>query len=79
MKTKLTLSIDKSLIQYAQRQARDDGRSISGMFSDFLRAYKAQAEKHARPSVAAMTGTLKQYKIDDSKTAIRAAYAEKYR
>lgn len=79
MKTKLTLSIDKTLIHYAQQQAKADGNSISGMFSEYLRTRKAQVDKQARVSIAAMTGTLKQYNIDDSKSAIRAAYAKKYR
>ncbi|HEY1835412.1 MAG TPA: DUF6364 family protein [Candidatus Saccharimonadales bacterium] len=78
MKTKLTLSVDKELVQYAQRQARRDGQSISGMFSSFLLNRKSQAEKKTAPRVTTMVGTLKQYPINDSKPAIRAAYAKKF-
>lgn len=78
MKTKLTLSVDKDLAQFAHAQAQKNKRSVSGMFSEYLQAQKEQAEKTALPSVAEMVGTLKNYQIDDSKKAIARAYAKKY-
>lgn len=78
MKTKLTLSVEKELIQFARRQARQDSQSVSSMFSEFLRARKERTEKYAAPRITAMVGTLKQYHIDDSKRAIAAAYAKKH-
>jgi Family of unknown function (DUF6364) len=78
MKTKLTLSVDKELAQYAKQRAQHEGQSVSGMFSSFLRDRKAQVEKTATPNIAAMVGSLKRYNIDDSKAAIRSAYARKY-
>jgi hypothetical protein len=78
MKTKLTLSIDKNLIQFAQRQARRKGTSISGMFSQFLMVQEEQAAQQAVPSVRAMIGALKGYNIDDSKLGVQAAYAKKH-
>jgi len=78
MKTKLTLSIDKDLIQFARQQAQYDSTSVSGMVSDFLTSRKEQAKKKTVPGVEKMVGTLKNYQIDDSKAAIRSAYAKKY-
>ena len=78
MKTKLTLSIDEELVQYARHQARQDGQSVSDMFSSLLLARKSQTERKAVPPVAAMVGTLKRYSIDDSKSAVRTAYAERF-
>lgn len=78
MKTKLTLSVDKELVQFARYQAQSKGKSISGMFSEFLLARKSRADRQAIPTVNEMVGSLKRYDIDDSKTAIRAAYAKKH-
>jgi hypothetical protein len=78
MKTKLTLSIDKDLAQFAHKQAITNKSSVSGMFSEYMLQLKTQTQKAARPSVASMVGTLKDYSIDDSKRAIRTIYAQKY-
>jgi hypothetical protein len=78
MKTKLTLSVDKELVQFARAQVRRDGKSISSTFSDFLLSRKAQTEHQAVPKIRDMVGSLKAYSIDDSKVAIRTHYAQKY-
>ncbi len=78
MKTKLTLSIDKELVQFARQEANKSGKSISGIFSDFLLSRKAQAKHQSNPQVNAMLGSLKSYKIDDSKVGIQNSYAKKY-
>ena len=51
---------------------------MSAMFSKLLNMQKIQSERKAVPSANAMIGTLKAYKIDDSKTAIRSIYANKH-
>jgi hypothetical protein len=78
MKTKLTLSIDEDLAQFAHKQARVRKSSVSGMFSEYISQLKIQTQKAARPSVAGMVGALKDYSIDDSKQSIKAVYAQKY-
>ncbi len=78
MKTKLTLSVDEDLAQFAHKQAEISKSSISGMFSEYLRLRKAYYIKATGPSIASMVGALKRYQIDDSKQAIRTAYAQKY-
>ena len=78
MKTKLTLSVDKELVQFARARARSEGKSVSSTFSEFLLARKAQAEHQAVPKIHDMVGSLKAYRIDDSKESIHAYYAQKY-
>ncbi len=78
MKTKLTLSVDKELVNYARSQARSNGRSVSAMFSDFLDARRIQDKSQSLAPAADMVGTLKSYNINDSKPGIRAAYAKKH-
>jgi negative regulator of replication initiation len=78
MKAKLTLSVDKELVHFARSQARNDGKSVSGIFSEYLLARKAQSEHQATPKVSVMVGSLKRYNIDDSKAAIRSSHAKKY-
>lgn len=65
MKTKLTLSIDKELVQYARHEAKSNGKSVSGIFSEYLLSRKIQSTRQAIPKVSAMLGSLKSYKIDD--------------
>ena len=76
MKTKLTLSVDKDLVQFARAQAQANKKSVSAMFSDYLLQRKAQAR--ITPTIASMRGSLKDYAIDDSKKAIQNAYAQKH-
>lgn len=78
MRTKLTLSIDKELVQYAHHEAQSNGKSISGIFSEFLLSRRVQSNRQAVSKVSAMVGSLKPYKIDDSKAGIRNSYAKKY-
>lgn len=78
MKTKLTLSVDEDLVQFARNQARANKKSISGMFSEFLLHHKTLARKTSTPTIASMRGSLKNYTINDSKKAVQNAYAQKY-
>jgi len=78
MKTKLTLSVDKDLVNFARHKAHADGTSVSAMFSRFLTTTRLQSEKKAIPSVKTMVGTLKKYNIDDSKSSVRSIYAHKH-
>jgi hypothetical protein len=78
MKTKLTLSVDKDLVKFARTQAKNDGKSVSSVFSEFLLNRKVQSERQSVPKISQMVGSLKAYKIDDSKVALRKSYARKY-
>jgi hypothetical protein len=48
MKTKLTLSIDKEVIEKARLTARRSGRSVSQIVEDHLRALAGTEESWAR-------------------------------
>ena len=78
MKTKLTLSVDKDLVDIARNQAKRDRTSVSALFSKFITDRKIQSEREATASVKSMIGSLKGYAIDDSKAAIRSQYADKH-
>jgi hypothetical protein len=78
MKTKLTLSIDKNLVNIARNQAQAEGTSVSAMFSKFIASQKLLLERKTKPSVKSMVGTLKSYNIDDSKASVRSIYADKH-
>ncbi|MGI9027768.1 MAG: DUF6364 family protein [Candidatus Saccharimonadales bacterium] len=78
MKTKLTLSVDKDIVDFARQHAQSHHTSVSGMFSEFISDHKLHVDKKAVPNVESMVGSLKRYNIDDSKTAIRSNYAKKY-
>lgn len=78
MKTKLTLSVDKNLVHIARDQAQAEGTSVSAMFSKFIASQKLEYERKSKPPVKLMVGTLKDYKIDDSKSSIRSIYADKH-
>lgn len=78
MKTKLTLSVDEELVQFAHRQAGREKRSVSKMFADYLSDRRAQLERRPIKRASEMVGSLKSYKIDDSKSGIRKAYAKKH-
>ena len=78
MKTKLTLSIDEELVRFARQVARRRSTSVSGMFSEYLKNQEGHDKQAAVLRTADVVGVLKAYKIDDSKSAIRAGYAKKY-
>jgi hypothetical protein len=59
--------MDEELVQFARCQAKHDGKSVSGMFSDFLSARRAQPDGQATSSVSGTVGSLKAYCINDSK------------
>jgi len=43
--TKLTLSMDEEVVVQAKRLAKENGRSVSGMFTQMVRAMAAQKRK----------------------------------
>ncbi|MBM4035459.1 MAG: hypothetical protein FJ291_27270 [Planctomycetes bacterium] len=45
--TKLTLSMDEEVVAQAKRLAKENGRSVSAMFTQYVRAL---AQKRSRPA-----------------------------
>lgn len=65
--TKLTLSVDKKIIALAKEQARQDGISVSAMFSGFVRA-RSQRKKE-KPTTP---GPLTRQALDIGRKASRS-------
>jgi len=62
MTTKLTLRMDKTLVAKAKREAKDRGKSVSGMVADYFAALAEEARPaDALPPVtASLFGVLKK-------------------
>ena len=83
--TKLTLSADEKIIAIAKKQARQDGISVSAMFSNFIRArftYKngkkiTVGPLTARASAIGKLASKNKLKTSD-KELIENALTEKY-
>ena len=79
MKTKLTISIDTELLQFARLYAKRQGKTISSLINDFLRKQQAQAEAEAATlTLDEVAGSLAGYDLPYTKAEIQAAYAKKY-
>jgi len=60
MNTKLTLRMDDNLIREAKRQAVRRGKSVSGMFGDFVGSLETRDPRPALPpATAALLGIMK--------------------
>lgn len=64
MKDKLTLRIERRLIQEAKKQARKEGTSVSQMVSDYFKALQTQKGNNSLealpPKTASIAGVLKK-------------------
>jgi len=63
MNAKLTLTIDKEVIEQAKRYAKSENRSLSNLIENFLRQVsqneKIDEEDEIHPDVAALRGSFK--------------------
>ena len=61
MTTKLTLTIDESIIDSAKAYARDQGRSLSDVVENYLKVLstKSSLEDALSPKVVKLRGSLK--------------------
>lgn len=83
MNTKLTLTIDESVIKEAKAYAQEQGRSLSAMVENYLKAVtkkenKNKIEEEFSPILKSLTGSIKLEKDFDYKKAILNAVNEKY-
>lgn len=68
LQTKLTLRLEKRLIERAKRIARREGKSVSGMVADYFRALSAEPEmpeEDLPPITRALKGSLKGAGVDE--------------
>ena len=69
MNTKLTLRLDDKLIRGAKRYARDTGKSLSQVVTEYFAAITSVdlPEFTATPIVAGLRGILKDARVDDER------------
>ena len=81
MNTKLTLTIDKSIIQKAKKYAKEKERSLSDLFENYLKALTDNGMKdefEITPLVKSLKGSFKAPDDFDYKEELTTALSEKY-
>lgn len=81
MNTKLTLTIDQSVINKAKRYAKDQGRSLSDMVENYFKAIVGDEDHDAPIKDTPLTKSLRgSFKDDgtDYKTALLEERAKKH-
>ena len=69
MQTKLTLRLDKSLVDIAKEYAANHGKSVSKMVSDYfilLKEFQDNANEDITPLTKSLKGSLGKVEIDES-------------
>jgi hypothetical protein len=79
MNTKLTLNLDKDIIEQAKSYAKDNRVSLSKLIENYLNSLTSKIEKERKvsPLVESLTGVITNNLIDDKKD-YRDFIAEKY-
>ncbi len=80
MNTKLTLTIEKSIIEKAKSYAKQNGRSLSGIIENYLKAITTdqKTNKDVSPLVNSLRGSFKAPKNFDYKKELSKGLSEKY-
>ena len=81
MNTKLTLTIEKSVIEKAKRYAKQKNRSLSAIIENYLKAIaedKIDEEIELTPIVKSLKGSFKVPKDFDYKKELTKILSEKY-
>jgi hypothetical protein len=80
MDTKLTLKLDRDVIEQAKRYAERRGRSLSEMVESYFAGLIRSDEVRSEPTgvVAELAGLLRGVEIDDSKEGYAEYLAAKY-
>ena len=81
MITKLTLTIEKSVIQKAKRYAKQKERSLSDIIENYLKAItedEIDEEIEITPLVKSLKGSFKAPKDFDYKKELTSALSDKY-
>lgn len=83
MSTKLTLTIEDSIIVKAKQYARFNGYSLSGMIENYLKIVTAESDKKTAdieitPIVKSLMGTFKAPKDFDYKKELSKSLSNKY-
>lgn len=80
MNTKLTLTIEQSIIKKAKRYAKGKGRSLSDIIENYLKAItnKSESEIELTSIVKSLKGSFKAPKDFDYKKELTKGLIEKY-
>jgi hypothetical protein len=80
MATKLTLTVDKDIIESAKAYARKNGRSLSALIENYLRALTKEEDsiEALSPKVQKLLGSVKVPEDFDYKKEIEAELIKKY-
>jgi replicative DNA helicase len=81
MNTKLTLTIEQSIIEKAKKYASGKGRSLSDIIENYLKIITKEEqtrEVELTPIVKSLKGTFKEPRNFDYKTELSKKLAEKY-
>ncbi|MGV3685787.1 MAG: DUF6364 family protein [Daejeonella sp.] len=81
MTTKLTLTIDDTVINSAKKYARQKGKSLSQIVENYLKSISAQDESPTSlsPKVSSLMGKIRLPDDFDYKKQLGKALTEKYR
>jgi len=68
MPTKLTLTIEKSVIEQAKKYAKSQGRSLSNLIEEYLKSVSGEPEEQDEiklsPEIKSLYGSVKDKNID---------------
>ncbi len=81
MSTKLTLTLEKSVIEKAKRYAKSQGRSLSSLIENYLKTItidEVHDEIEITPVVKSISGSFKLPDDFDYKAALTEALTDKY-
>lgn len=81
MTTKLTLTIDDSVISVAKKYAKKKGRSLSDIIENYLKSLtsKEHQEEKISPKILALMDTVQLSDDFDYKKELTKALAKKYK
>lgn len=80
MIAKLTLTVEKEIIESAKIYAKLNGRSLSGLIENYLKALvnKEHSDENFSPKVKELMGSIKMPKDFDYKKELSEAIYKKY-
>ena len=81
MNTKLTLTIEQEIIKRAKKYARENGRSLSGLIENYLKAITAEkkaVQKEKSPLTDSLKGSFKAPPDFDYKKELGKSLSKKY-
>ncbi len=81
MNTKLTLTIEQSIIEKAKSYAKDKGRSLSDIIESYLKAITTEQRviEDISPLVNSLRGSFKAPESFDYKEELSKGLSEKYK